>query len=204
MRSFILFRVSVLTICQDSVDRTNEEIKARVDSNLATLSENFRTRLDDIQQHSLNSYQSTEAKEIIITRPTDETILEWESVDKLRLGKTKLKSRIRKLEKILNVEEASIGREMEQLRRVNVDLDHLMNEISGTDDEENSTLTNPDVCVRNPQHQTPSRPDGVQLDLEVEESGWLYAIGTTNKVAMNRMTESVKVVSSAILQVVML
>lgn len=191
---FILFRVSVLTTCQDSINKTNEEIKARVDSSLATVSAEFRTRLGDIQQHSLKSYQSTEAKESIITRPTDETLLKWVSVDRLRSGETTLKSRIRKLEKILNVEEASIGHEMEQLHQVNVELDHLMTEILGTVNKDNSTLTDLEVSIRNSRHQTSSKASGVHLNLEAETSGWLDTIQTTNKAAMQKMTESEKVI----------
>ena len=184
---------ALLTAFLGTVDQTSDEIQTRVDLTLKSVLDGFQTRLNSIQQRCLDSRESIEAKDDMITQPLGETSLEWESVDKVHFGKTTLKSRVKKLEKSVAVEEVSIGREMELLRQVNLELHRTMIEVIGKDKYEEIIQSDLDASLWDPQRQLLSKAPGVRLELKSEESKWLHAIESTNHDAMNRTVESEKV-----------
>ena len=183
------------------MDQTSVNIKTQVDLTSATVLEEFQARLGDIQQRFLELNQSTEAKEHLITESTGDILVEWESVDKVRSGKTTVKSRIRKLEQILIAEETSIAREIEQLRQINLKLESIAMEIIGKGSSEEIFGPNLDVSISGPQPNVSGELHEIRLDLEAEESRWLEAVESTNNAAMKQMTESEKVTPSPIFKV---
>ena len=174
----------------DTIDSTSKEIELRVNTALGEARINFGTRLDDIQQRCLSLEKSLEAKEDMMTQPAGEVLLEWESVDTAHSGKTTLNSRIRKLGKIMEAEEASIGQAMEQLRQVNLELEQTRTEIEGSERQEEVNL---DVPICGQEDQASTGASSMQAQLKIEHSKWRDAIDSSNKVTVKRMTDSEKV-----------
>ena len=162
------------------------------------------TRLHGDQERSLDLAQHAIAQNNAITQPLDEIELDWESNDKSRSGKTTLGNRIKKLERVIKTEEESMAHEMEQLRELNLELDHVAMEVLGENAYEqvlNGTL---DWSHWDPQQETVNEAYGADIDIELERARWADIIEATNAAAMNEMRESEKVSLSPLLEIVVL
>lgn len=136
------------------------------------------------------------AKKDKLTQPLDVMELDWESNDKSRSGKTTLGSRIKKLEKVINVEEESIAREMEHLRELNLELEYAAMEVVGVDVNNQVLSGNLDWYHWDPQQDTVNETLSAEIELEIEKSRWADVFEATNTAAINEMKESEKVSSS--------
>ena len=155
--------------------------------------DNFLTRLCHIQGLFSNLGPLAAANRDTITQPLDEVELEWESNDKSRFGRTTLGNRINKLKKVVMAEETLIGHEMEQLRELNLELDHAAMEVMGEDAYEQVLQGGPNLSHWDPQQQNVNQFYGVEVELELEKARWADVIEATNNAAMNAMRESEKV-----------
>ena len=153
-------------------------------------------RLGGSQRHSSNLAQLAVAKRDAVTQLLDEVELEWESNDKLRSGRTTLGNRIKKLEKVVMAEEASIGREMEQLRELNLELDYAAMEVMGENAYDQVLQGNHDWSCWDLQQQNEVESYSVEAELELEKARWADVIEATNKAAKDAMKESEKVRTS--------
>lgn len=124
----------------DAIEESKKHISNVVTTGLETAAEHLRNRLES-SQNLLDTEKSRIVGEIeSLARPVGFEVLEWESANRERHGQTTVENRMKRLEKVLKAEEASLSRHAQQLVDIDNSILDLAKEIFGPETSESSLL----------------------------------------------------------------